>query len=111
MSPEDESEWREEDSNWWDEDDEHPGEDPGEELEALIEQADRPFASESFGTTAEEQEEGESIDERLKDEQPSRTPIDRELAIEDLDEEEDELVATASFEHDPFVSPEGSAIA
>src|SRR2546426_5815123 len=30
-------------------------EDPGEELEAMIEQADRPFASESFGTTAEEQ--------------------------------------------------------
>ena len=26
-------------------------EDPGEELEAMIEQADRPFASESFVTT------------------------------------------------------------
>jgi hypothetical protein len=79
-------------------------------LEALIEQADRPFASESFGTTAEEQEEGESLDERLKEEQPPRTPIDRELAIEDFDEEEDELVATASFEHDPFVSPEEAAL-
>ena len=27
---------------------EHPDEDPGEELEAAIEQADHPFASESF---------------------------------------------------------------
>ena len=34
-----------------------PDEDAGEELEAMIEQADRPFASDSFGTTAEEQEE------------------------------------------------------
>ena len=30
-----------------------PEEDPGEELEAMIEHADRPFAAESFGTTAE----------------------------------------------------------
>src|SRR2546430_3413717 len=46
-------------------------EDPGEELEATIEQADRPLASESFGTTAEEQEEGESLDQRLAQERPS----------------------------------------
>ena len=109
MSSEEESEWSV-DSNWWDEDDEHPGEDPGEELEALIEQADRPFASDSFGITAGEQEEGESLDDRLKEEQPPRTPIDRQLAIEDFDEGEDELVATASFEHDPFVSPEEAAL-
>ena len=43
---------------------EDPDEDPGEELEAMIEQADR-FASDSFGTTAEEQEQGESLDQRL----------------------------------------------
>jgi hypothetical protein len=110
MESEDESEWREEDSNWWDEDDEHSGEDPGEDLEAMIEQADRPFASLSFGTTAEEQKEGESLDEHLREEQPSKTPLDRELAIEDFDDEEDELVATASIEHDPFVSPEDAAM-
>ena len=110
MKSEDECEWRDEDSNWWDEDDEHPGEDPGEELEALIEQADQPFASLSFGTTAEEQQEGESLGEQLKEEQRSRMPVDRELAIEDFDEGEDELVATASFEYDPFVSPEEAAM-
>ena len=109
MKSEDESEWRDEDSNWWDEDDEHPGEDPGEELEAIIEHADQPFASLSFGTTAEEQQEGESLDEQLREEQGSRIPVDRKLAIEDFDEFEDELVGTASFEHDPFVSPEEAA--
>ena len=36
-----------------------PEEDPAVELEATIEHADRPFAAESFGTTAEEEEEGE----------------------------------------------------
>ena len=64
----------------------------------MIEQADRPFASLSFGTTAEEPKEGESLDEHLREEQPSKTPLDRELAIEDFDDEEDELVATASIE-------------
>jgi hypothetical protein len=110
MESEDESEWREEDSNWRDEDDEHLGEDPREDLEAMIEQADRPFAGVSFGTTAEEQKEGESLDEHLREEQPSKPPLDRELAIEDFDDKEDELVATASIEHDPFVSPEDAAM-
>ena len=87
-------------------------EDPGEELEAMIEQADRPFASESFGTTTEEQEEGESLDQRLAEERPSRSPLDTQLAIEDFDapDEEKHLVGQASFEHDPFVSPEEAAM-
>jgi len=59
-------------------------EDPGEELEAMIEQADRPFASDSFGTTAEEQEEGETLDQRLAEERPSRERLDVQVAIEDL---------------------------
>src|SRR5690242_14561648 len=58
-------------------------EDPGEELEAMIEQADRPFASDSFGTTAEEQEEGETLDQRLAEEEPSREALDVQVAIED----------------------------
>jgi hypothetical protein len=110
MTDDDESEWREEDSDWWDEDDAHPGEDPGDDLEAMIEQADQPFASLSFGTTAQEQQHGESLGEHLKEEQRSRMPVDRELAIEDFDESEDELVAAASFEYDPFVSPEEAAM-
>ena len=91
---------------------EDPNEDPGEELEAMIEQADRPFASESFGTTAQEQEEGESLDERLGEERPSRPPDDVQLAIEDIDapDEEKELVGRGSFERDPFVAPEEAAM-
>jgi hypothetical protein len=91
---------------------EDPDEDPGEELEAMIEQADRPFASDSFGTTAEEQEAGESLDQRLAEERPSRTPLDAQLAIEDFDapDDENQLVGHASFEHDPFVAPEEAAM-
>jgi hypothetical protein len=91
---------------------EDPDEDPGEELEAMIEQADRPFASDSFGTTAEEQEEGESLDQRLAEERPSREPLDVQLAIEDFDAPDDEqqLVGRASVEHDPFVAPEEAAM-
>jgi hypothetical protein len=87
-------------------------EDPGDELEAMIEQADRPFATESFGTTAEEQEEGESLDQRLREERPSKPPEEVELAIEDLDAPDDEkqLVGRASLEHDPFVAPEEAAM-
>jgi hypothetical protein len=91
---------------------EDPGEDPGEELEAMIEQADHPFASDSFGTTAEEQEEGESLDQRLAEERLSREPLDVQLAIEDFEapDEEKQLVGQASFEHDPFVAPEEAAM-
>jgi hypothetical protein len=87
-------------------------EDPGEELEAMIEQAERPFASESFGTTAEEQEEGESLDQRLGEEQPDKPPLDRQLAIEDFDvpDDEKEMVGQGTLEHDPFVAPEEAAM-
>ena len=87
-------------------------EDPGEELEAMIEQADRPFASDSFGTTAEEQEEGESLDQRLGEDRPARRPADLQLAVEDFDVPDDEkqLVGRASLEHDRFVTPEEAAM-
>jgi hypothetical protein len=87
-------------------------EDPGDELEAMIEQADHPFASESFGTTAEEQEEGEPLGRRLAEERPDKPPADRQLAIEDFDapDDEKEMVGQASFEHDPFVAPEEAAM-
>jgi hypothetical protein len=87
-------------------------EDPGEELEAMIEQADSPFASESFGTTAEEQLEGESLDQRLAEERPSTPPLDLQLAIEDFDtpDEEQQMVGLASLERDRFVAPEEAAM-
>ena len=89
-----------------------PEEDPGEELEAMIEHADRPFAAESFGTTAEEEEEGESLDEQLSEEGADSPTSDVQLAIgEDAaPDDEEELVAEASFERDPFVSPEEAAM-
>ena len=84
----------------------------GEELEAMIEQADRAFASESFGTTALEQEEGESLDERLAEERPSRPPVEFGLLLEAdaVPDEEKQIVGEASFEHDPFVAPEEAAM-
>ena len=87
-------------------------EDPGEELEAMIEQADRPFASESFGTTAGEQEEGEPLDQRLEEERADTPPLDLQLAIEDFDAPDDEkqMVGRASLEHDRFVAPEEAAM-
>ena len=38
------------------------------------EQADRPFASGSFGTTAQEQEEGETLEQQLGEERSSKLP-------------------------------------
>jgi hypothetical protein len=89
-----------------------PEEDPAVEFEAMIEHADRPFAAESFGTTAEEEEEGESLDERLAEERPDRPISDVEIAIEDeaAPDDEGEMVGEASLEHDPFVSPEEAAL-
>ena len=86
--------------------------DPGEELEAQIEQADRAFGSDSFGTTLEEQEEGESLDTRLREERRDKPPLDVQLAIEDVDapDEEKQMVGRASLEHDPFVAPEEAAM-
>jgi hypothetical protein len=97
---------------WGDEGGEDLEEDPGEELEAMIEQADRPFASESFGTTAEEQGEGEPLDQRLGEERPDKPPVDLQLAIEDFDAPDDEMemVGRASIEHDHFVAPEEAAM-
>jgi hypothetical protein len=87
-------------------------ENPGEELEAMIEQADRPFASESFGTTAEEQEEGEPLDQKLAEGRQSKPPLDSTLAIEDIDspDNEAEMVGEATIERDPFVAPEEAAM-
>jgi hypothetical protein len=78
----------------------------------MVEQADRPFAAESFGTTAEEEEEGESLDQRLKEEQPERPISDVHIVIEDEagPDDEAELVGEVAVEHDPFISPEEAAV-
>jgi hypothetical protein len=79
----------------------------------MIEHADHAFGSESFGTTAEEQEEGESLDQRLAEERPAaQQTVDVELAIEDADgpDDEPEMLGDASVGHDPFVAPEEAAM-
>ena len=92
--------------------DEDPEADPGERLEAAIEQADHSVGAESFGTTASEQVRGESLDQRLAQERQGGEPIDTALVIEDSDgpDEESEMVADASVEHDPFLAPEEAAV-
>ena len=89
-----------------------PEADEGEALEAEIELADRSRASESFGTTALEQEQGESLDQRLAEERPDRSSDDRYLSIEDAaaPDEEKQLVGRATLEHDPLMAPEEAAL-
>jgi hypothetical protein len=86
--------------------------DTGDELEAMIERADRPFASESFGTTATEELGGESLDDKLAEERPDKLPVEDDLAIEEADvpDDEPELIGEASVEHDPFAAPEEAAM-
>lgn len=88
------------------------GEDEGEQLEEMIEHADRPFGSESFGTTPEEQERGESLDARLREESPERPVRDEDLEIVEAGapDEEAEMIGEGVVERDPFVPPEESAM-
>jgi hypothetical protein len=60
-----------------------PGDDP---LDQGIAPPDRWSAGEGFGTTAPEEQEGESLDQLLAEEEPERDPY----ADDDEDEEEDE---------------------
>jgi hypothetical protein len=94
-----------EDSDEWDDG-------SGEALEELIEHADRASGAESFGTTADEQERGEPLGERLAEERTDRPIRDTDLGLIDEGgpDEEDELVGEAVGERDPFVAPEESAM-
>jgi hypothetical protein len=86
--------------------------DDGSELEAEIMRADHAFGAESKGTTSEEALQGQGLDEALARERPEARPTEDTLGIVDdgaLDEE-DELVAEGSVEHDDFASPEEAAL-
>ncbi len=89
-----------------------PDDDPGEDLEATIELADHAFGAESFGTTAEEQLRGESLEQRLAEERPERPADDIEIAIEDVDapDEEAQMFGDAVVDIDPLVAPEEAAL-
>jgi hypothetical protein len=86
--------------------------DETDEAEASIMQTDHAFGSESFGTTAEEELEGESLDQRLAEERPERSPTDEVVSVvaEDLSDEENDLVGAAVLEQDEFASPEEAAL-
>jgi hypothetical protein len=86
--------------------------DESDELEATIMQADRAFAAESVGTTAEEGLEGESLDQRLAEERPDPPSVDETLSVVDegVSDEEDELVGDAVTQRDEFASPEEAAM-
>ena len=83
-----------------------------EELEAEILRADHPVASQRFGTTAEEAVAGEGLDRALRQEVPEPDRVDEELefAEDAAADVEDQLVADAVLEHDPFAPPEEAAI-
>ncbi|MGZ5213833.1 MAG: hypothetical protein ACXWEJ_09150, partial [Actinomycetota bacterium] len=89
-----------------------PEDDPGEDLEAMIELADHAFGAESFGITAEEQVQGESLDQRLAEERPDGPTRDVEIAIEDVDapDHEPQMVGEAVVDRDPLVAPEEAAL-
>ena len=86
--------------------------DDSDELEAAIMQTDHAFGAESVGTTAEEGLEGESLDQRLAEEQPERASTDEALSVVDegVSDDEDELVGDAVLERDEFASPEEAAL-
>jgi hypothetical protein len=86
--------------------------DEGDELEAAIMQTDHAFGAESVGTTAEEGLQGESLDQRLAEEQPERSAVDETLSVVDegLVDDESELVGEAVPQRDEFASPEEAAM-
>ena len=89
----------------WDEND-------GEELEAEIMRAERPFGTDRRGMTAEEELEGLGLDEALARERPEGRITEEIVALEDdgaLDGE-GELVADGGLESDDFPSPEEAAL-
>ena len=83
-----------------------------DELEAEIMRANRPFAVDRHGTTAEEAVEGEGLEEALAEEEPGGPTTDEALGLEDegVPDREDELIAEGSVEMDEFASPEESAL-
>jgi hypothetical protein len=86
--------------------------DGGDELEAEIMRANRPFGSSLRGTTPEEAIAGEGLEEALAQEQPEGPTIEEALELEDdgVPDLEDELVADGSVVREEFASPEESAL-
>jgi hypothetical protein len=84
----------------------------GDALEAEILGADRAFAAESHGTTAEEAVEGEGLDRALAQERQGRPAADEAVTVVDegMADEEDELVGEAVTTRDAAPPPEEAAV-
>ena len=87
-------------------------EDGGDELEAEIMRADRPFGADLPGTTPEEALEGEGLEEALAEERPEPRPTDEafEVADEGDPDVESQLVGEGEVVRDEFASPEEAAL-
>jgi len=86
--------------------------DEGEELEAEILRANRPYGADRHGVTAEEAREGDSLERELALEGPDGPSAEGsfELSEDDAPDDESELVGDGTDEHDPFVAPEETAL-
>jgi hypothetical protein len=87
-------------------------EDGGDELEAEILRANRPFGADRRGTTEREALVGESIDDELAQERPDSPATDEAVGLEDegIPDVEVQLVSDDSIEEDEFASPEEAAL-
>ena len=86
--------------------------DDGDELEAAIVQADHAFGAESVGTTAEEGLEGESLDQRLAEEEPGSAEHRRSHlgGRRGSVRRRSPAVGDAVHQRDEFASPEEAAL-
>jgi hypothetical protein len=88
-----------------------------DELEAEILRANRPFASDRWGTTPEEEVAGEGLDRALAEEEPDDPAAGDgvsddglEIVDDELTDDVKELVDDAVPERDPFLAPEEAAL-
>ena len=86
--------------------------DEGEELEAEMLRADRPYGADRHGVTAEEAREGDSLERELALEEPDGPSVDQafEISEDDVPDDEPELVGDGAVERDAFVAPEETAL-
>lgn len=95
--------------SWDTEDGGDPEVDPGMEAEEQMEHIDRPYAS-GYGTTAREGAEGESLDQRLREEQTEGRTEDAEMVLIAGEYPDGELVGETVESDEHFLAPEEAAI-
>jgi len=90
----------------------HRDSDESDELESKILRANRPFAVDRFGTTAEEARAGEGLDRALAQEVADEGPTTESVSVVDEGPFDDEaaLVGDAVLQRDDFPAPEEAAL-